>query len=199
MCNVYYRRRPDCGCVHITGSAILCQLSTSGSESEIREFRPKLATSHCRGLKLLFDNVVFVSCDIEKDAVPTEVPECPNVKLVEQAVQPGSCPLCDSLAVLRYLKIKNIEYPYVADQATHDPQDREIQGVAETADRKVAGKSEEGSVGELVDKPVGRSSGKWGLVAGVGRAMEVVKRAKIRPGVERRSPAEPTPESMGWD
>ena len=203
MCIAYYHKQPGCNCVYVTGDVNLCQSFTSRSRGESRKFRAKLGTSHCRGLNLLFNNIDYVSGDVESlesDAAPRGL-ECPDVSLDRDPLPPGPCPLCDSSVVLRYLKLRGIEYPSVADRATRDAQGREAEGTAEAAGGKAAGKSVEGSVGDSVDKAVGISSGNGPSVAGVGRALEVVARAKIRPGVERgrRSPAEPTPDSMGWD
>lgn len=187
MCISICHNQPGCDCIYVTGDVILCQLITRSSESRTEKFRPKLITSHCRQLNIVFNAVDYVSDDVNRDGVSTNAPECPNIRLDMEPARPESCPLCNSSEVLKYFEVKGIAY--VADQATHDPQDTKAEGGAEAASGKAAGKSVEGTVGESADKTVGTSSGNGGLVAGVGRAMEVVDRAKIRPGVEREEEA----------
>lgn len=205
MCISYYHKQPKCDCTYATGTVETCALFKSLPKNRNRvSFRPKLVTSHCRDLNILFNGVDYVSVDVENDeeVVPNGL-ECEDLRLCRESKPPGLCPLCDEAEVVRFLTLKGVEFlfPGVADEVTRDAQKEEGEGVAEGAGGKAAGKSGEGSVGESADEVVGTSSGKEGPVATANRAQEMVEGKRRRPGVERRRSglAESTSASMGWD
>ena len=205
MCISYYHKQPVCDCTYATGVVEICALFDSRPENRNKtSFRPKLVTSHCRKLNLLFNGVDYVSVDVEEDdedAVPNGL-ECEDLRLCREIQPPpGCCPLCDKEEVLRFVKLKGVEFLGVVGEDALDPQLKEAGGVAEGGGGKAAGKSVEGFVGESADKAVGASSGKGGPVATANRAQEMVEGVRRRPGVERARSglAESTSASMGWD
>ena len=144
MCISYYQKQPGCDCTYATGTVDVCSLFESLPENKNRtSFRPKLVTSNCRELNLLFNGIDYVSVDVGevKDVVPNGL-ECEDVRRCEEIQEPpGRCPLCDEPEVLRFLKARGVQFLGVAGEAAHGPQKKEAEAVAEGLGWNAAGMS----------------------------------------------------------
>ena len=202
MCKAYYRQQPVCDCIYVTGVVTLCPLFSDLPEYKNKtSFSPKLITEHCQGLDLFFNGVNYVSVDVENsDIVPNGL-HCPELDSCDETGDYGGCVLCDSVGVLKFLKVKGVEYTSVADEAARDLRDKPAEAGAEDAREKAVGKSVESSLGESADRPAGSSIEKGGVMYEGNQVRKMVERGGNRPAGKRAGSklVESASASMGWD
>lgn len=177
MCIAYFCQQPGCDCIYASGVVEVCPVfSRHPDNGGAGTFSPKLLTSRCRGLDLLFNGVNFLSVDVEGyDVVPDGL-DCPDVECVELVGEAGQCPLCDSRGALKFLKAKGIEYGCVAGGAACGSRKEAGGEVAEDAGEKLGAECGDRSVGERVDESAGSAAGRGEAVKKASLVREVVER-----------------------
>ena len=186
MCKVHFQQHPRCYCIGISALVEICAVFPCLPENKGKTtFRPKVLTSHCRGLNVCFNGIDYVSADVEggeSDFVPKGL-NCPHVEIRDEGDDPWPCDLCDSKAALKFLKAKGIEYTF--DKAARE---REMQEEAaeEAEGEQAAAKGVERSKGKSADRPGSSSRGVEGAGKEFSRAREMIKKRESR-GAGRRA------------
>ena len=203
MCVSYYYEQPRCTCIHVLGLVRLCSVFSGLPSNRTKEtFNPKLITTRCQGLDLFFDGVNFVSGDVgaKGDIAPNGM-DCPELQHCEEKGPVKPCPLCDSPDVIKFLKVKGIEFESLTGGAAHDGRDSAAGRFVENAGEE-AGKSVGEFAGESVDGPVD-SLAEDGDVVDKGKgAQEKVGTGEVEPKGKRarsRLANQIPASSVGWD
>ena len=185
MCKVNYQQNPLCYCIGISAVVEFCAVFPHLPENKSKTtFRPKVVTPHCQGLNVCFNGIDYVSVDVgggDSNLVPKGL-NCPDVESIDEGDDPWPCDLCDSEAVLKFLKAKGIEYTF--DKAERE-RERQDEAAAAAEEEKAAAKGVERSKGKSAARPQSSSSEVEGTGKEYSRARDIIEMRQSRAGGRR--------------